>query len=52
MKLNELLLLESALNTVADVTETEVSVIIDALVGIAWDEEDAGRIKRVCYETE
>ena len=50
MKLNELLILESALNQIADVTDTEVSEIIDALIGVAWDEENAGQIKRACYD--
>jgi hypothetical protein len=45
MKLNDLVVISDAVERISKATGTNAQVIIDALVGTAWDEEDAGRIK-------
>jgi hypothetical protein len=46
MKLNHLILVADAVERISEITETDdIPAIVDALVGIAWDEEDAGQIK-------
>lgn len=46
MKLNHLILVADAVERISEITETnDIPEIVDALVGIAWDEEDAGQIK-------
>lgn len=46
MKLNELILVADAVERISKITETDdIPAIVDALVGLAWDEEDAGQIK-------
>ncbi len=45
MKLNHLILIGDAVEKIHELTETDIPDIVDALTGVAWDEEDAGRIK-------
>ena len=46
MKLNHLILVADAVERISEITETnDIPAIVDALTGIAWDEEDAGQIK-------
>lgn len=45
MKLNHLILIGDAVEKIHELTETDIPDIVDALTGIAWDEEDAGQIK-------
>ena len=45
MKLNHLILIGNAVEKIHELTETDIPDIVDALTGIAWDEEDAGQIK-------
>ena len=45
MKLNHLILIGDAVEKIHELTEADIPDIVDALTGIAWDEEDAGQIK-------
>lgn len=45
MKLDHLILIGDAVEKIHELTETHIPDIVDALTGIAWDEEDAGQIK-------
>jgi 2-methylisocitrate lyase-like PEP mutase family enzyme len=46
MKLNHLILVADAIERISEITETnDIPTIVDALTGIAWDEEEAGEIK-------
>ena len=45
MKVKHLILIGDAVEKFHDLTETDIPDIVDALTGIAWDEEDAGQIK-------
>ena len=46
MKLNHLILVADAVERISEITETnDIPAIVDALTGIAWDEEGAGQIK-------
>lgn len=45
MKLNHLHLIEEGIERIAAVTGTDTAEIIEALTGVAWDEEDAGGIR-------
>lgn len=45
MKLNHLHLLEGGIKRIATVTDTDTAEIIEALTGVAWDEEDAVSIR-------
>ena len=46
MKLNHLILVADAVGRISEITEThDIPAIVDALTGIAWDEEEAGQIK-------
>lgn len=45
MKLNHLHLIEEGIERIAAVTDTDTTEIIEALTGVAWNEEDAGRIR-------
>jgi 2-methylisocitrate lyase-like PEP mutase family enzyme len=49
MKLNHLILVADAVERISEITETnDIPAIVDALTGIAWDEEVAGQIKTYC----
>jgi 2-methylisocitrate lyase-like PEP mutase family enzyme len=49
MKLNHLILVADAVERISEITETnDIPAIVDALTGIAWDEEGAGQIKSYC----
>jgi hypothetical protein len=45
MKLNHLILIGDAVEKIHELTNTDIPDIVDALTGVAWDEEDAGQIK-------
>jgi 2-methylisocitrate lyase-like PEP mutase family enzyme len=46
LKLNRLILVADAVERISNITATDnIPAIVDALVGIAWDEEDARQIK-------
>jgi len=45
MNLNTLIVLGQGIEKIAHATGCKLTEIIDALTGIAWDEEDAGRIR-------
>lgn len=46
MTLNELLRIGNAISDISDATHIhDEEAIIDALLGVAWDEEDAGRLR-------
>lgn len=47
MKLSDLLPIEAALDKLSLVTETSVLEIIDALVGVCFNEEDAGGLREM-----
>ena len=49
MKPNELNRISDSIEALARHTETSVDDIIDALIGVCWDEEDAAELK--FYET-
>lgn len=45
MKLNDLILVADAVERISKLTETnDIPAIVDALAGLAWDDEDAGKI--------
>ena len=52
MKMNELVLLGDAVETIHKITHASITTIVDALTGIVWKEEDAEQIKRyhICPE--
>lgn len=39
--------LASRVETIARMTDTDASDVIESLIGVAWDEEDAGTLKRI-----
>lgn len=45
MKLNKLDRIGNAIIDIQESTDTEFDEIVDALIGVAFDEEDAGEIK-------
>lgn len=46
MKLNELIIVGDAVERISVITATyDIPAIVDALIGIAWDEEVAAQIK-------
>lgn len=47
MKLNHIIIAGDAVERISEITGTnDIPAIVDALIGIAWDEEDANEIKR------
>ena len=44
--LKSLYLLADAVERISEITETNIPDIVDALIGVAWDEEDASEIKQ------
>ena len=46
MKTNKLVLVADAVERISDITGTDdIPAIVDALIGVAWDEEEASEIK-------
>lgn len=45
MNIREKCKIETGLDHIADARDVCVSDIIDALIGICWDEEEAGELK-------
>jgi len=46
MKTNKLVLVADAVERISDITGTDnIEAIVDALIGVAWDEEEASEIK-------
>ena len=45
MQQNEIIVLLNAIKKIQKITKTDPSEIIDALIGIAWDEETSGQLK-------
>jgi hypothetical protein len=45
MNLNTLIVLEQGIDKIAQATGCKLTEIIDALTGIAWDEEDASKLR-------
>ena len=46
MTLNELMRIGNAIAEISDATHIhDEEAIIDALIGVAWDEEDAGQLR-------
>jgi len=45
MKLNKIHVVTDGLDKIIAVCDGEVDDVIDALVGVCWDEEDAGALK-------
>jgi hypothetical protein len=52
MKLNHLIIISDALERVAEVQDTAMVEIIDALVGVCFDEEEAEQLKRYMADEE
>ena len=52
LKPNELELVGDAIETIHDVTGEAITDIVDALIGVAWDEVTAGHIKEHCWNAE
>jgi len=48
--LNETMAIGNAIEVIADRTDTDIPDVINALTGIAFDEEDAGKLKRYHQE--
>ena len=47
MKTNKLVLVADAVERISDITGTnDIEAIVDALIGVAWDEEEASEIKQ------
>ena len=47
MKTNKLVLVADAVERISDITGTDdIPAIVDALIGVAWDEEEASEIKQ------
>lgn len=46
MKTSELVLVADAVERISDITGTDdIEAIVDALIGVAWDEEETSQIK-------
>ena len=45
MKLNHLILIGDAVEKIHMLTETHIPDIVDALTGVAWNQEEADKIK-------
>ena len=53
MKLNKLILIVDAVERISNITETnDIPAVIDALIGLAWDDEEASDIKQYCANDE
>jgi hypothetical protein len=52
MKLNHLIIIADALERVAEVQDTAMVEIIDALVGVCFDEEESGELKHYIADEE
>ena len=47
MKTNKVVLVADAVERISDITGTDnTEAIVDALIGVAWDEEEASKIKQ------
>ena len=47
MKTNKVILVADAVERISDITGTDnIEAIVDALIGVAWDEEEASKIKQ------
>lgn len=47
MKTNKVVLVADAVERISDITGTDnIEAIVDALIGVAWDEEEASEIKQ------
>ena len=47
MKTNKVVLVADAVERISDITGTDnIEAIVDALIGVAWDEEEASKIKQ------
>jgi hypothetical protein len=47
MKTNKLVLVADAVERISDITETDdIEAIVNALIGVAWDDEEASKIKQ------
>jgi hypothetical protein len=47
MKTNKLVLVADAVERISNITGTDdIPAIVDALIGVAWDEEEASEIKQ------
>ena len=47
MKTNKVILVADAVERISDITGTDnIEAIVDALIGVAWDEEEASEIKQ------
>jgi len=46
MKLNKLVCVGDAVERLAELTDTTIPEIVEALTGVCFDEEEAGQIKR------
>ena len=45
VKLNKLIRLGDAIETIANETDSTIPELVEGLIGICWDEEDAGQLK-------
>ena len=45
MKLNHLMIVGDGVQRIVDITHVPIPEVVDALIGVAWDEETAGQIK-------
>ena len=46
MKTNKLVLVADAVERISDITGTDdIEAVVNALIGVAWDEEEASEIK-------
>ena len=52
MKLNHLITVADAMERIAETQDTTMVEIIDALVGVCFDEEEAGQLKRYIADEE
>jgi hypothetical protein len=53
MKTNKLVLVADAVERISDITGTDdIPAIVDALIGVAWDEEEASEIKQYSSDNE
>ena len=47
MKTNKLVLVADAVERISDITGTDdIETIVDALIGVVWDKEEASEIKQ------
>jgi hypothetical protein len=47
MKTNKLVLVADAVERISDITGTDdIEAVVNALIGVAWDEEEASEIKQ------